>query len=220
MTTFDFRSTLSFLDDLSQNNYKAWFDSHRPDYEIARDTFLSFLDHLIDELRESERLQGLSARECVMRINRDIRFTKDKSPYNTSLSAMVAHGGRKSGWQGYYISIGPRDRSLIAGGLYLPTPEQLSGFRRAVDQGAAELKQIIQAPAFVEQFGGIEGERLKTAPSGYAREHPEIDLLRLKQVTAVRRYSDNAVLAPDFPGQALKACRAMKQFLDYINSLQ
>ncbi len=155
-----------------------------------------------------------------MRINRDLRFSRDKSPYNTSLSAMVAPGGRKSGWQGYYISIGPHDRSLIVGGLYMPTPEQLSGFRRAVDLGAGELKEIIQAPAFVEQFGGIEGERLKTAPQGYARDHLEIDLLRLKQVTAVHHYPDSAVLVPDFPDQALRACRAMKPFLEYIDHLQ
>jgi len=219
MTTFNFRPALTFLDDLDQNNNKAWFGSHRSTYVDVRDTFMAFIDSLIDELRMSDRLENLSARECVMRINRDIRFTKDKSPYNSNLSATVAPGGRKSGWQGYYISIGPRHRSLIAGGLYMPTPEQLSGFRRAVDQGAGELKEIIQAPAFVEQFGQIEGERLKTAPSGYARDHPEIDLLRLKQVTAVHRYSDSAVLAPDFPDQALRACRAMKPFLDYLNNL-
>ena len=220
MTAFNFRHVLTFLGDLDHNNYKAWFDSHRPAYEETRVTFTAFIDALIDELRESDHLQDLSARECILRINRDIRFTKDKSPYNTNLSAMITPGGRKSGWQGYYISIGPRDRSLVAGGFYLPTPEQLYAFRRAVDRGANELKEITCAKAFIEQFGGIEGEKLKTAPQGYSRDHPEIELLKLKQVTAIRHFSDDAVLALDFPEQALMACRAMKPFLDYINQLQ
>jgi uncharacterized protein (TIGR02453 family) len=219
MPVFDFQSTLKFLDDLGQNNNKAWFDSHRSSYIYARDTFAGFIDGLIDEFRESDHLMYLSARECVMRINRDIRFTKDKSPYNTSLSAMIAPGGRKSAWQGYYISIGPGGRSLVAGGLYSPTPEQLGRFRRSVGQDASELKEITRARAFVEQFGKIEGQRLKTAPQGYDRAHPEIDLLQLKQVTAVRSFSDSAVLALEFPDQALRACRAMKPFLTYLNAV-
>jgi len=219
MTAFNFRHMLTFLDDLDQNNFKAWFDSHRPAYEEARDTFAAFINALIDELREADHLQGLSAKECILRINRDVRFTKDKSPYNINLSAMITPGGRKSGWQGYYISLGARNRSLVAGGLYMPSPEQLNAFRRAVDQDANDFKEITRAAAFIEQFGTIEGERLKTAPQGYPRDHPEIELLQLKQVTAMRHFADQAVLAPDFPEQALKACRAMRPFLDYINGL-
>jgi uncharacterized protein (TIGR02453 family) len=220
MTAYNFRHILTFLDDLDQNNAKVWFDSHRPAYEAARGTFGAFIDALIDQLRESDHLQDLSAKECILRINRDIRFTKDKSPYNTSLSAMIAPGGRKSGWDGYYISIGPRDRTLVAGGLYMPSSEQLNAFRQSVDRGASEFNEITHSEAFIEQFGEVEGERLKTAPQGYPRDHPEISLLQLKQVTAVRRFSDNGVLAEDFPDQALKACRAMKPFLDYINGIQ
>jgi len=220
MIANNFNQVLTFLDDLDHNNFKAWFDSHRPAYEEVRDTYSAFINDLINELRESDHLQDLSAKECILRINRDIRFTRDKSPYNTSFSAMIAPGGRKSGWQGYYISIGPRDRSMAAGGLYMPTSEQLNTFRRVVDQGASEFKEITGAQAFIEQFGQIEGERLKTAPQGYPRDHSEIGLLQLKQVTAVHRFPDRAVLAPDFVEAVLNACRAMKPFLDFMNGLQ
>jgi uncharacterized protein (TIGR02453 family) len=220
MATYDFHSTLSFLNELEKNNNKVWFDSNRPTYEGARDTFLAFVDNLIDELRDSDHLGYLSAKECVMRINRDIRFSKDKSPYNSRLAASIAPGGRKSTHMGYYIAIESGDRSLIAGGLYAPTPQQLSLFRQTVAQNSSELKEIISARAFVEQFGKIGGEKLKTAPQGYDRDHPEIELLQFKQVIALHRFSDNDVLAPDFLEQAVVACHALKPFLDYMNLFQ
>lgn len=217
MATFNLQPILTFLDELSQHNQKAWFDMNRAAYQEARDTFEGLVDTLIDELRASDQLQDLSAKECVARIHRDIRFSKDKSPYNTNFSAMIAPGGRKSTQQGYYISIGPQARSLVAGGLYMPSPEQIGRFRQAVDQNAVGLKRITANEDFVKQFGQIEGEKLKTAPKGYDRAHPEIELLQLKQVIVMHHFSDDEVLAGDFPQQAVTACRAMKPFLDYLN---
>ena len=217
--TLNLLPILNFLDNLSQNNYKAWFDTHRTDYETARDIFNQFVDYLIDELRTSDNLQGLSAKECVARIYRDIRFSRDKSPYHANLSAIIAPGGRKSVTQGYYVSLQPHGQSLVAGGLYMPSPEQLDRFRQAIDQHAGEFKAITGNPAFVEQFGKIEGERLKTAPKGYDRAHPEIDLLRLKQVTALHHFSDQQVLAGDFPEKAVIVCKVMEPFLNYLDEV-
>src|SRR5436190_14956880 len=152
-TTINLRPILSFLDDLSRHNNKAWFDKNRPAYEEARETFEQFINRLIDELRAADHLQGLSAKECVSRINRDIRFSKDKSPYKTNLRALIAPGGRKATRLGYHISLGSQKHSLVAGGLYMPTPEQLSRFRQAIDADAAKFKKITRAKAFVEQFG-------------------------------------------------------------------
>jgi uncharacterized protein (TIGR02453 family) len=216
---FNFPPILNFLDNLAQNNHKAWFDSNRAEYEAARYIFTQFIDYLIDELRTSDNLQGLSSKECVTRIYRDIRFSRDKSPYHTTFSAIIGPGGRKSVTQGYYVSIQPHGQSLIAGGLYMPSPVQLDRFRQAIDQHAGEFKAITSNPAFVEQFGKIEGERLKTAPKGYDRAHPEIELLQLKQVTVLHYCSDQEVLADDFPEKILTACRVMKPFVDYLNDL-
>jgi len=217
--TFNFLPIFNFLDNLSQNNNKAWFDTHRADYETARKIFNDFVDYLIDEFRLSDNLQALSAKDCVTRIYRDIRFTRDKSPYHTNFSAIIGPGGKKSPEQAYYVSIQPQDQSLVAGGLYMPTSEQLDRFRQAIDQHAASFKRIIGDPVFVEQFGKIEGERLKTAPKGYDRTHPEIELLQLKQVTALHHFSDQEVLAGDFPEWTIAACRAMKPFLNYLDGV-
>jgi uncharacterized protein (TIGR02453 family) len=218
-TTPPLRSILSFLDDLGKHNNKIWFDKHRAAYEEARDGFGHFIDRLLDELRTFDNLQGLSAKDCVFRINRDVRFSKDKSPYKTNLAATIAPGGRKATRLGYHLSLAPQGRSLAAGGLYMPTAEQLSRFRQAIDKDAAGFKKIVRAKTFVEAFGAVEGEKLKTAPQGYDRAHPEIELLRLKQVIVVHHFSDQEVLAHDFPGQVVAACRAMKPFLDYVNAV-
>ncbi len=218
-TAINLGPTLSFLDNLSKHNNKAWFDKNRPAYEDARDMFERFISYLIDELRASDHLQGLLARDCIARINRDIRFAKDKSPYKTNLWATIAPGGRKATRLGYHISVGPQRQSLVAGGLYMPTPEQLTRFRQAINKDAAGLKMITRAQAFVEYFGRIEGEKLKTAPQGYNRAHPEIELLQLKQVTVVHYFSDDEVLAHDLPKQVVTVCRAMKPFLDYLNGV-
>jgi uncharacterized protein (TIGR02453 family) len=216
---FNFHPVLNFLGDLSQHNSRDWFEMNRPAYEVARDTYSGFIDYLIDELRASDNLLGLSARDCILRIYRDVRFSKDKSPYNTHLSAIIAPGGKKSVLQGYYVSIGAEGRSLIAGGLHMPAPEQLSLFRQAVAKNAATFKGITANKVFVEQFGNIEGERLKTAPKGYDRDHPEIELLKLKEVTALHYFSDREVLANDFLNRAVIVCRALKPFLDYLTEV-
>jgi uncharacterized protein (TIGR02453 family) len=218
-TTPDLGPILSFLEALSQHNNKAWFDEHRPAYETARGTFEQFVDGVIDELRVSEPLPGLSAKDCIARIYRDVRFSKDKSPYKTNLAAMIAPGGWKGLRLGYYISVAPQAESMVAGGLHSPTPEQLDRFRGAIDVDAGAFKELTGAKAFVEAFGAVEGDRLKTAPKGYDRTHPEIALLQLKQILVVHRFSDQEVLMPGFAAQAVSVCRAMKPFLDYLNGV-
>ncbi len=218
-TTPNLEPILSFLDELSQNNNKAWFDQNRPAYSAARSAFEQLIDGVIDAFREADDLQDLEARRCMPRINRDVRFSRDKSPYKTNLGALVAPGGWRATAQGYYISLQPHGQSMVAGGLYDPTPQQLDRFRQAVDRDAAAFRQIVQAPDFVEVFGAVEGARLKTAPKGYDRDHPAIDLLQLKQIFVMRRYSDEEVLAPDFAGRVVADCWAMRPFLKYLDGV-
>lgn len=167
--TLNLEPALSFLDELRQNNNKAWFDSHRPAYEAARGAFEHLINDVIDEFRVSDNLQGLAAKNCIARIYRDVRFAKDKTPYKTNLGAMIAPGGWKTTAFGYYIGVEPHGQSIVAGGLYAPTPEQLNRFRQAIDEDAATFKKVTHAKDFVEVFGEIDGDRLKTAPKGYDR---------------------------------------------------
>ena len=217
--SLDLARVLDFLNELRLHNDKTWFDQHRPAYEVARDTFVRFVDGVIADFRTSDRLQGLTAHDCIFRSNRDVRFAKDKSPYKTNFGAMIAPGGRKSTRLGYYVSLEPQGNSLIAGGWYMPDPQHLARFRQAIDRDARDLKKIMRAKAFVEYFGTIAGEKLKTAPQGYARDHPEIELLRLKQITVMQHVSDEDVLAANFPRRVVTVCRAMRPFLDFLDSL-
>jgi uncharacterized protein (TIGR02453 family) len=218
-TTPNLEPILRFLDELRQHNDRAWFEAHRPDYAAARATFEQFVAGLIVELRASDPLEGLAARDCIARIHRDVRFAKDKSPYKTNMAAMIAPRGWRTTALGYYVSVSPHGQSLVAGGLYNPTTEHLQRFRQAIDRDAAVFKRITGAADFVATFGPVAGDRLKTAPKGYDRAHPELELLQLKQITALHRFSEPEVLANDFAERVVVACRAMKPFLDYLGGL-
>lgn len=217
--TPDLHPVIDFLSGLGSNNNKPWFEQNRPAYDHARATFKIFVNDIIDVFRELDHLQGLAATDCIPRIYRDIRFSKDKSPYKTNMSAMIAPGGWKPTRLGYYVSLQPDGQSLVAGGLYDPAPDQLERFRQAIDRDAAGFKKVTNTGSFTEPFGALDGERLKTAPKGYDRYHKEIALLQLKQITAIHRFPDREVYARDFEEQVVHLCKAMKPFLSYLNSL-
>lgn len=207
-----------FLTHLEKNNDRAWFEKNRVSYEKARNLFEAFVDDLIVRYTPFEDLRGVRAKDCVMRIYRDIRFSKDKSPYRTSMSASIGPGGKKSSQFTYYLHLEPQNRSMIAGGLHSPEARQLSKFRDAVDRDASDFKSVLKAKPFQQFYGQVEGEKLKTVPKGYARDHPELELLRLKQVVAVHHLSDEMVLSPSFKAHAVEAFKAIKPFLEYLDS--
>lgn len=132
---------------------------------------------------------------------------------------MIAPGGWRGSAFGYYISVAPHDQTITGGGLHEPTAEQLDHFRQAIDRNANAIKKVTQARDFVTLFGTVEGERLKTAPKGYDRAHPEIELLQLKQFMAVHHFTDQEVLAGDFKTKVVSTCRGMRPFLDYLEEI-
>ena len=210
---------LDFLSELEKNNARPWFEDHRRQYQLAKDRFEELVNQVIAEFRPVEDLGGLSAKECVMRIFRDMRFSKDKTPYRTSMAASIAPGGRRSGRMAYYLHLESHNRSMIAGGLYMPEPEQITHFREAVSQRPGLFKSIISDAEFKQYFGSLQGERLKTAPKGFPPDHPEIELLRLKEVLAVHPLPDAEVLSAGFVADIVKTFTALKPFLDYLNEL-
>jgi uncharacterized protein (TIGR02453 family) len=216
MSGNNLKPVLFFLAELSRNNNRPWFESHREAYNSARSAFEELIDDLIEKLEVTDNLQGLTARECITRIFRDIRFSKDKTPYKANMAAHIAPGGWKTTSMGYYVSIEPLGASLVGGGLHDPTPEQLDRFRRAISEDASEYKHLTDSARFVEMFAAVEGDRLKTAPKGYDRAHPELDILRLKQVMVIHHFSDEQVLAAEFEDRVLDACQVMKPLLEYL----
>ncbi|HEX9414662.1 MAG TPA: DUF2461 domain-containing protein [Ktedonobacterales bacterium] len=212
------RTTLAFLRELRDNNSKAWFERNRAQYTEARSAFESFITDLIARFDAVDDLGDVTTKECVSRMNRDIRFSRDKSPYAVSMSAVLARGGRKHAGRSYYIHIQPDDNSLIGGGSYAPTPQELDQLRAAIAADSRELRRIISEDRFIRYFGGLSGEALKTAPQGYPKTHPAIDLLRLKQFLAGHTMSDAQVLADDAVSMALDVCAALKPFLTYLQT--
>jgi uncharacterized protein (TIGR02453 family) len=215
----DMEPVLDFLKGLQKNNNKEWFEKHRPAYENARAQFEAFVDELILGLGDVEDLRGVTAKDSAMRIYRDIRFSKDKSPYKTGMGASIGPGGRRSTRLKYFLHVEPHDASLVAGGLHMPEPAQITKFRAAIGRDARPFKAILNDAGFKRFYGTVDGEKLKTAPQGFARDHPEIELLRLKEVVAIRHLPDKDVLAPKFREHVLQAFTAMKPFLDYLNSV-
>lgn len=219
MMKTNLKPTLEFLGKLKNNNNREWFQKHRAAFDHAQEAFAIFVDTVIHDLGRIDNLAGVSAKDCIFRIYRDIRFSKDKSPYKTNMGAEIVGGGRKSGRLGYYVHIAPHDQSMVAGGLYMLSSEQIAKFRQAIARDATKFKKIVNNKEFKEYFGTLEGEKLKTAPQGFARDHPEIELLKLKQVVAHHRLSDEQVAASNAAARVVTVFKVMKPFLDYLNSI-
>lgn len=207
--------TLEFLTDLADNNNKAWFDANRARYQQARGAFEQLVADVIANFGEIEALGNTTPKECLFRINRDIRFSKDKSPYNSHMSAAIANGGRQSQGRSYYLQIAPSD-SFLGGGMYDPSKEALDNVRQHLAQDAAPLRAILSAPSFVQYFGELAGTTLKTAPAGYDKAHPDIALIRYKQFLAIHKLSDADVTSAGLVTHILKVFAAMKPLIVYL----
>jgi uncharacterized protein (TIGR02453 family) len=174
------------------------------------------VEQLIAGVRPVEDLGDLQAKDCIMRIFRDIRFSKDKTPYKTNMGASIAPGGKHATRLPYYLHLEPGG-SFLAGGLHMPEKPQLDRLRGMLAQDAGPLKAIAGDKTFKRLFGDLRGEKLKVVPRGYPADHLEIELLKMKQILAVHEFSDEEVLSGRFPAQMLKAMTALKPLQDYLN---
>jgi uncharacterized protein (TIGR02453 family) len=214
----DTLSILTFLRQLQQNNEKAWMDAHRDDYQDARASFVDLITYLLRGLEvDDEGMRGLDPKRCIFRLNRDIRFSKDKSPYKTNFGAALSEGGRKSGNAAYYLHLQPHDESFIGGGIYQPPREVLAKVRQEIDYNASELRTIASSLDFKETFGEIQGDALKRAPKGYDPDHPNIELLKLKDYIVLRKLTDQEVTDAQFNERALAIFKTMTPFVHYLN---
>ncbi|MGK7394744.1 MAG: DUF2461 domain-containing protein [Candidatus Cyclobacteriaceae bacterium M3_2C_046] len=209
---------LDFIAGLKQNNHKDWMDAHREEYLAAKAEFEKLINFLIPQLQQfDESIHGVLAKDCIFRINRDIRFSKDKSPYKTNFGAFMAEGGRKTWKAGYYLHLEPGDESMIAGGIYMPPGEVLKKIRQEVDYNPAELKKIVSQEKFRQNFEEIQGEKLKTAPKGYPADHPNIEFLKLKSYTVLHKVPDRVVKSAEFPDKVVEVFSVMHPFNEYLN---
>lgn len=214
------QSTLDFLTHLKHNNEREWFNANRKRYDNAKKNFESFVQAVIDKISEFDPiLRGLEVKSCTYRINRDIRFSNDKTIYKTHLGAFIVKGGKKNGdrYAGYYVHVEPGNNSMIAGGAYIPPMPWLTAIREKINEDGDDFLRIIRNKKFIEYFGELEGEKLKSAPKGYPRDHPFIELLKLKSYLVSRLISDKEITGMDCFDFITGACRAMKPLNDFLN---
>jgi uncharacterized protein (TIGR02453 family) len=166
-------------------------------------------------------MKGLEVCSCVYRINRDIRFTNDKSPYKTHLGAFIVKGGKQNGdrYPGYYFHVEPGNNSMLAGGAYIPPAPWLSAIREKIDEQGSILLKIINNKEFRDTFGELDGEKLKTAPKGYPKDHPYIDLLRMKSFLVVRMIPDKELLSSGCFDMIIKTAKQIKPLNDFLSDL-
>ena len=206
-------STLEFLSKLKKNNNKEWFDKNRPQYEIAKKDFQAFVAELITASAKFDpAIKMLEVKNCVFRINRDIRFSNDKTPYKRNFAASIAPGGKKSLLAGTYLHIEPGG-SFLAGGVWQPPAPELAAIRQEIDYNAPEFRKIIGNKEFKKYFGTLSDEdKVKTAPKGYDKSHPDIEMLKLKSFIVVHDLKDKDVLSKDFLKHTTDVFKAMYPF--------
>lgn len=207
----------AYLRKLSKNNNREWFHDHKAEYNEAKEEFLEFTQTLIHRMADFENLHDLKAKDCIYRIQRDVRFSPNKTPYNTHFSAMIALQGRKTQLAPYYFRLKPDGESLVAGGVWEGKATLIHTIREEIDYNMGTFKKIIKAPEFIRNFKTVEGEQLKRPPKGFSPDHPEIDLLRQKQFLLFHHYLHKDALNAGFSDQLLVTFKAMKPFLDFLN---
>jgi len=207
---------LEFLTNLRKNNNREWFQQHKPEYEQAKKKVEHFIDEeIIPELSLTDpKLQNISAKQCMFRIYRDVRFSRNKLPYKTAFGVFMGTEGRKSP-AGYYLHLEP-GKSFAGGGCYHPEPHILKAIRSEIYFQPDAFKTILKEATFKNIFGEIRGERLIRPPKGFPADFPDIDLLKLKDFTVLHSISDNEIVQPGFGKKVLNWFRYTKGLNDFI----
>ncbi len=211
------KEIFDFLVELSVNNNKDWFHENKSKYEIAKQSFEQYVDGLIAIIHGIDPTIGHPhAKDCIFRIYRDVRFSKNKEPYKNNFGAYIAHGGRKSPYAGYYLHIEP-DNSFLGGGIYCPQPNVLKGVRENILDNADEYLSIIDDEKFKKVFPEVWGDKLKTAPKGFSKDDPNIHLIRNKSFVLMQNLSDKEIQSKNFEEKMMCAFGLMKPFNDFMN---
>jgi uncharacterized protein (TIGR02453 family) len=217
------KSALNFLKKLRKNNNKPWFDANRDVYTEAKQELEIFLEGLISNYGKTDHsIAGLKPKECLFRINRDVRFSKDKSPYKTNFGASINPGGKKSSFAGYYLHIEP-GQSFVGGGIWMPMPPDLAKIRQEIDYNLKEFSSIVKSPAFKKQYGTLytgEDISLVRVPKGYETSNPAAPYLRLKSIIATRKLTDEEIISTSLQKTCIGAFIALKPLVEFINRTQ
>jgi uncharacterized protein (TIGR02453 family) len=218
----NFEFILKFLKDLNKNNDRTWFEKHKPRYLEAKQSFEDFISELLRELTKVDaKLAGLDPKKLPFRIYRDVRFSKDKRPYKINMGAGFSPNGKLVQEPGYYIHIEPGNKSFLAGGIYMPDAANLAKVRQEIDYNATRLNKILKEKGFKKHFGAFdEFDKLKTMPKGYPKDHPHIELLKLKSYIVTHAYTDKEVMDKKFVKTIVGQARTLRPLIDFLREAQ
>ena len=206
-------SIFHFLHQLKENNNREWFASNKKAFQVEEQLAKAFFMAVNADLEKIDNLDKMQ----VFRIYRDVRFSKDKSPYKNHFS--VGFNRSKPLLRGgMYLHI-EDNASFVGGGFWEPNAPDLFRIRKEIEVDASELRAIIAEETFQKYFKTLQGEELKTAPKGFDKTHPAIDLLRKKQFLLTRRFSNDEVLSPNFKDEVIASFKAMRPFFDYMSDV-
>ncbi|HEY9047659.1 MAG TPA: DUF2461 domain-containing protein [Ohtaekwangia sp.] len=211
------KSTFDFLKKLSANNDREWFSEHKAQYELAKENAEAFMDALIAKMNTHDQLENPSGKKSLYRIYNDVRFSKNKAPYNARFAGYLKRS-KPLLRGGYYIRIKP-GASRIACGFMNPNTDDLKRIREDIAANYTDWKKILNTKSIKQNFGGMQGEQVKSAPRGFSSDDPAIELLRYKQFWFEHTFTDSEVMAPDFLLKVNNTYKAIRPFFDYMSDL-
>jgi len=211
------KSTLKFIKDLAANNYKEWFEKNRDRYEMAYEEMYTFGEAVQKEMSKLDEIVPRSRKKIIKRIYRDVRFSKNKTPYKDHIMGGLQ---RDTVWKrgGYAFRIAPGN-TVVAGGFWAPQKEDLKLIRSHIAQDPTRLRKILASKKFKDNFGELKGEQLKKAPQGYDINHEAIKLLRYKQFLVTKNFTDKEVTDKNFLKETVKTYKAMRPLFDYMSEI-
>lgn len=217
MDKFDLKYVFDFLNDLRSNNDRDWFNENRTRYTNAKKEFESFINELIPAIKDIDKsIDVNSSKECMFRIFRDVRFSKNKEPYKTNFGAFIAKGGRKSSYSGYYLHFEP-ESSFLGGGIYMPQPIFLKSIRTEIVANTNEFKKIINNETFKNTFGEIFGEKLKSAPRGFPKDFPDLELIKHKHFAVSHEVENDFWFKKNVINSIINIFKTQTKFNNYLN---
>lgn len=209
---------IDFFKELAQNNHKEWFDENRKRYaRVVKEPFKAFVEDLIRHLADwDHELIGVEPKNCIFRINRDIRFSKDKTPYKTNVSASVAPGGKKDmETPGVYIELDAYEVKMYSG-VYMPEKEQLRKLRSHISQNMEEFKALHSDAAFIQNFGSIKGDKNKIIPKEFKPYVTQEPLIVNKQFYFYKRYPVSILYSDTLMAQLMEDHQVMKPLMAFF----
>jgi uncharacterized protein (TIGR02453 family) len=216
------KSTLQFLAALRKNNNKEWFEANRKKYEAAKEDVKQVTEKLIQALGVHDKEIGqLLPKDCTFRINRDVRFSKNKAPYKTNMSCILSKGGKKAETAGFYVHIEPGG-AFVAAGYWAPEAKKLAAVRQEIDYNLEDWKKIISSKKFKANFenGLSQEDVLQRPPKGYDADNPAIEFLKLKSFIVTKKITDAELLDKNFVKNITNIFTVVKPILDFLNEAE